>query len=224
MGAVLGLLAFMLAFTFASAQTHFETRIQGMVDETGIAGTTFMQADLLEEPRRTRAKILLHQYISERLEIEELSAQGRMDAVVDLVRNAENIQVQLWNLAKGPHEGVQGSTVQDAGNETFRASVIELTNIQSRRIQASLINRIPLAIWATLYLTALLSMVVMGYQAGLTGKRSPVATLTLAIAFSSVLMLIIDLDRPKMTMFEINDQVVVSLQARMEQDLDPATD
>ena len=62
-------------------------------------------------------------------------------------------------------------------------------------------------------------MIVMGYQAGLTGKRSPLATLTLAIAFASVMMLITDLDRPKMTMFDINDQVVVSLKDRMEQNL-----
>ena len=40
-------------------------------------------------------------------------------------------------------------------------------------------NRIPLTIWITLYLMAILSMVIMGYQAGLTDRRSPVATITM---------------------------------------------
>jgi hypothetical protein len=207
MGAVLGLLAFMLAFTFASAQNHFETRIQGMVDETSIAGTAFMQADLLEEPSRTEAKKLLFQYVSERLEMGKLRQAGRTEGVLELIKNAENIQSKLWDLAKG------------ATDDAFATSVIELTSIQAKRIHAALINRIPQVIWATLFFTALLSMIVMGYQAGLTGKRSPMATLTLAIAFSSVIILITDLDRPKMTMFDINDQVVVSLKDRMERDL-----
>ncbi len=98
--------------------------------------------------------------------------------------------------------------------------MIDLTNAQAKRIQAALINRIPEIIWATLFFTALLSMIVVGYQAGLTGNRSPMATLTMAIAFSSVMMLITDLDRPKMTVFDINDQMVVNLKDRMEQDLD----
>ena len=207
MGAVLGLLAFMLAFTFASAQNHFETRIQGMVDESSIAGTAFMQADLLDEPGRTEAKKLLFQYISERLEMSRLRHAGRTDDVSKLIKNAENIQSKLWDLAKG------------STDDAFATSVIELTSIQAKRIHAALINRIPQIIWATLFFTALLAMIVMGYQAGLTGKRSPLATLTLAIAFASVMMLITDLDRPKMTMFDINDQVVVSLKDRMEQNL-----
>jgi Mn2+/Fe2+ NRAMP family transporter len=33
MGATLGLLAFMLAFTFSGAQQHFESRIQFQIDE-----------------------------------------------------------------------------------------------------------------------------------------------------------------------------------------------
>ena len=52
MGAGLGLLAFMLAFTFNTAQTHFEARVQILAEEARIARNAFMQADLLEEPRR----------------------------------------------------------------------------------------------------------------------------------------------------------------------------
>ena len=82
-----------------------------------------------------------------------------------------------------------------------------------------MINRIPLTIWMTLYLMAILSMVIMGYQAGLTGKRSPVATITVAIAFSAVMILITDLDRPIMSFFEINNQLLVDLNDYMQADL-----
>jgi hypothetical protein len=71
----------------------------------------------------------------------------------------------------------------------------------------------------TLYLMAILAMIIMGYQAGLTDRRSPVATITLAIAFSSVIILITDLDRPVMSFFEINAQLLVDLNEYMEADM-----
>ena len=80
-------------------------------------------------------------------------------------------------------------------------------------------NRIPAIIWLILLLTAFLSMLVMGYQAGLTGRRSPVATYSLAIAFSAVIILITDLDRPRMSMFEINNQIMINLNEKMAGEL-----
>lgn len=45
--------------------------------------------------------------------------------------------------------------------------------------------------------------------------------MTLAIAFSAVLMLITDLDRPLMRFFEIDNAVVVRLVERMDRVLEP---
>src|SRR5210317_2388114 len=54
MGAGLGLLAFMLAFTFSTAQSHYEMRVQNLAEEARIARNAYMQADLLPEPERTQ--------------------------------------------------------------------------------------------------------------------------------------------------------------------------
>jgi len=72
---------------------------------------------------------------------------------------------------------------------------------------------------------SLLSMVVMGYQAGLTGSRSNLATWTLAITFSAVMTLITDLDRPNMALSQMNQDLMVELENRMEENTveDPAT-
>ena len=100
----------------------------------------------------------------------------------------------------------------------FMASVLALTDIHYTRVHSAIMNRIPFTIWMTLYLMAALSMIIMGYQAGLTGRRSPVATVTLAIAFSAVIILITDLDRPVMSFFEINKQLLVELYDYMDAD------
>ena len=50
MGATLGLLAFMLAFTFSIAQNHFESRIQLQIEEANLARDAFMQAEWYSDP------------------------------------------------------------------------------------------------------------------------------------------------------------------------------
>ena len=77
-------------------------------------------------------------------------------------------------------------------------------------------NRISPIIWLTLWGMALLSMAVMGYQAGLTGTRSSFATWTLAATFAFVIVLITDLDRPRMTLFEMKQDLLVALRERMD--------
>ena len=133
-----------------------------------------------------------------------------------LIEVSEDMQRELWKLTVENEMANREPGQPKAQKEPFMLAVIGLIDIHVMRLQAALMNRIPLVIWLTLYFTAMLAMTVMGYQAGLTGKRSPIATLSLAVAFSAVMMLITDLDRPMMSMFEINNQVMVDLAQRMD--------
>ena len=216
MGAGLGLLAFMLAFTFSTAQSHFEARVQNLAEEARIARNAFMQADIMAEPERTQVKELLKDYI-------ELRSIGKLgdDKVIeqDLAESlqiSEQIQKELWLLVAQAN-GRKSKKSDDAQrNGMLMASVIALTDIHYTRVHSAVMNRIPLTIWMTLYLMAILSMIIMGYQAGLTDNRSPVATITLALAFSAVIILITDLDRPIMSFFEINNQLLIDLNEYMQ--------
>ena len=221
MGAGLGLLAFMLAFTFSTAQSHFEARVQNLAEEARIARNAFMQADMMVEPERTQVKELLRDYI-------ELRSVGRLGEIKAIEQNlaealqiSEQIQKELWLLAvqAGGHNSKNPTAAERNG--MLMTSVIALTDIHYTRLHAAVMNRIPLTIWMTLYLMAVLSMVIMGYQAGLTDKRSPVATITLAIAFSAVIILITDLDRPVMSFFEINNQLLIDLNDFMQAEFQP---
>jgi len=77
-------------------------------------------------------------------------------------------------------------------------------------------NRIPNIIWIALYLCALLSMLVVGYQAGLVGRRSPIATVSLVLVFSGIMMLITDLDRPLMSLFHMDNHIMVEIMQMMD--------
>ncbi len=219
MGAGLGLLAFMLAFTFSTAQSHFEVRVLSLAEEVRIARNAFMQADLLAEPARTQAKQLLKDYIDIRSDMRTLSDLEFAAKLAEILRLSEKIQHDLWQLVTESNGQFEKSPGEANKNDQLMASVLALTDIHYTRLHSAVMNRIPLTIWMTLYLMAVLSMIIMGYQAGLTDRRSPVATITLAVAFSAVIILINDLDRPMMSFFDINDQLLVDLREYMEADL-----
>jgi len=92
-GATLGLLAFILAFTFGLASSRFDNRRQLLLDEANALGTTYLRAGMLpewgEEVRR-----LLRDYIGHRLDA------GRSGDVTEGIRRSENIQHQVWTEAE----------------------------------------------------------------------------------------------------------------------------
>ena len=216
MGASLGLAAFMLAFTFAISQSHYELRVQNMVEEARLVRNAFLQAEFMNQHDRLEARRLLRRYIQDRIQIEALTRQHKAGEVQALVKQSEEIQSELWQLAVASERKTNGqdNTLQE--RQHFVGLVTGLIDIHAQRLQAALMNRISGVIWTVLYLTSVLSMLIMGFQAGLTGRRSPIATWSLAIAFSVVMMLITDLDRPFMSLFRVDNEIMVYVLGQLD--------
>ena len=67
-GAVFGLLALLLGFTFAMSVNRYDLRKQLQVDEANAIGTTWLRAGALLEPARSLEQQLLKEYVLVRLE------------------------------------------------------------------------------------------------------------------------------------------------------------
>lgn len=213
MGTTLGLLAFMLAFTFATAQNHFENRIANMVEEVRLTHNAFLYAEQLNAPVRERARNLLREYVDIRLLLEETEQWER---VMSHVEESVSMQRELWDLANANQQERLDPAEGGLQSSHFMVSVVGLVDIHNLRLQTDLANRIPWVVWVTLYITAMLGMLVMGYLAGLIKRRSPVATVSLILAFSIVIMLITDLDRPMSGLFEMSTQSLTILADNMD--------
>ena len=217
MGASLGLLAFMLAFSFSMAQRHYEVRTQSFMLEVSAISSAYRGADLLGDTARPVARNLLQQFVEIRLEmmeVLEVNVDAGLTGIIELLRKSERLHDSLWSLAESSMENPENSV----STGIFSQSVLAMINAQDARLQAALFNRISPVIWVALYIMALLSMIVMGFQAGLTGARSGIATWTLAVTFSLVMALVMDLDRPNQSLFSMNQQLMVELHNRMRSD------
>jgi hypothetical protein len=203
-GATLGLLAFILAFTFGLAAARFDTRRQVLLDEANAIGTTYLRAGMLPE-RGEEVRRLLRDYVAVRLEA------VRSSNVAEGIRQSENIQQQLWTEAetvgqKNPHSIVVGLFIQSL-NETI--------DLHAKRVQAGVRSRIPGAIWVGLFAVAVLSLIAMGYLEGLAGTRRSLAVLAVAFTFSVVIELIADLDRPQEGVLKVSQHALLDLQRSM---------
>jgi hypothetical protein len=203
-GATLGLLAFMLAFTFGLAGTRFEARRQLVQTEANAISTTYLRADLLPEPMNTDTQALLKEYVDARLvgtNPAELAAA---------ITKSEEIQRRLWSQAV-----LAIQKEKSVVTSLFSQSVTQLMELHSQRITAAVRSRIPAAIWIGLYLVLILAMAAVGYQEGMASKRRSIAVITLVCGFSIVLFLITDLDRPGKGYLHINQEAMMDVKKLM---------
>jgi hypothetical protein len=185
-GAMLGLLAFVLAFSFGLAASRFDDRRRAVVEEANDIGTTYLRASLLPEAQRTPVEEALREYVAVRLQAVE------PDKLEPSIQRSVELHDILWKQAtiaanEDTHSIMTGLFVQ---------SLNELIDMHSTRVLIGVRSRIPLTIWIVLYFVAIVTMATMGYSSGLAGSNRSFATLALVVVFSSILLLIVDLDRP----------------------------
>ena len=203
-GAVLGLLALIIAFTFGFGAERFEARRQMVLNEANAIGTTYLRAGMLPE-QREEIQNLLKEYVDVRL-------QGVLgNNLVEGMRRSNEIQNQLWAHAvsigeKNPNSIVVGLFIQSL-NETI--------DLHSNRLQFGIRNRVPAAIWFVLIAVAIASLGAMGYHAGLAGVSRTLAGVAVAFAFSAVIGLIADLDRPQQGVLKVGQHALLDLQRSM---------
>jgi hypothetical protein len=204
-GATLGLLAFMLAFTFGLAGSRFEDRRQVLLSEANAIGTTYLRAAMLPEPMRTEAQNLLREYVDVRLEAVQ---PGKLEQAIS---KSEELQNKLWSVAVA-------ATEKDRSPITglFVESLNEVIDVHAKRVMAGVRSRVPGMIWVVLYLLAILAMLMIGYHEGLTKSRRSIAVIALVLGFSSVLYLIADLDRPVQGTLRVSQQAMIDLRRSMK--------
>jgi hypothetical protein len=204
-GSILGLLAFLLAFTFGLAASRFDARREIVLEEANAIGTTYLRTRLLPEPQQTEAARLLRDYVDVRVRIQ----QGNL---AETVARSEELHELIWSEAVKAADNKASTPVMTS---LFIQSLNETIDLHSKRLFVGGRSRIPMSIWAGLFVLAFLSMAAVGYQAGLSATRRSPAMLGMVLAFAGVLYLIADLDREFEGFLTVNQQTLLDLQKSM---------
>jgi hypothetical protein len=184
-GAMLGLLAFVLALTLSFANTRFTERREGTLAEANAIGTAWLRAEAVGHPRGAAVARLLEDYTRERA---AFVRAGLEPAAIDAATaHTAVLQTAIWGhvvaLVRERPDPVAASLMA-AVNEAFDASAAERFAFEAR---------LPAQVFWLLMGMALLGMGCLGYQLGLRGRPLRALATLLTAMWTVVIMDILDL-------------------------------
>jgi hypothetical protein len=208
-GAVLALLAFILAFTFGIASNRFDARKELVRDEANKIRSAWLFSDFLPEPDRSEARGLIIEYLEQRVAV---SQRPERDLLRRAIPQAEAIQRRLWDIAVKNAQTLQATL--------YLGSLKDVFQVHASRVAIGLQARIPEAIWLALAVLTVIGMTTVGYQSGIAGSKRTLAMPLLTLAFASVIILIDSLDSPVGGFTTVPQQPLIDLLSLMKMSLD----
>ena len=203
--ASLTLLAFIVAIVFGAVESRFNERKHIALDEANAISTAFLRADLLPKAYRADIRQLLYEYVTLRIEAAQIGTGQQIEQAID---RSEVLQGEMWSRAVTLAD--QQPTPISA---LFVQSLNELIDMHQARITLGIHYRLPGTIWIVLYSLAIITMILAGYESGLSGSLHVIAmSLLAAFAFSIVLTLLVALDRPWHHLSTVTQEAMIDVQ------------
>jgi hypothetical protein len=183
-----------------------------MLQEINAIETTFLRADLIPESQRDEVRSLLIKYVDLRIDLYK-----HPENLKQVISEAEDVQVKLWAHARL----IVKSDLKNADiTSLFVDSLNEMFELQTQRVTVGSIFKLHTALWVTLFVLTILSMIGVGYLFGLSDNRPNfILSLILSVSFAAVIMLIVDLDRSgskQPGIIKVPTQPIIDLRERME--------
>jgi hypothetical protein len=207
-GALLGVIALVLAFGLTLAVGRYEARRTAVVTEADAIGTSYLRAQLLAEPVRSRSLTLLQDYTDLALRMsDQLPGSPAMAQTI----TAENaIQRELWALVGQAVAAAPVATAPrlyvDSLNTTFDQQTVRVSELS---------NRVPTAVLAFELIGAAVAIGLLGFYLSLLGRGS-VAVVLVAVLVALLVLITFDLDRSTRGLIRVPSAPLQSVRTSME--------
>jgi hypothetical protein len=205
--AVLALLGLLLAFTFSMSLARHEPRRQMVVTDSNAIGDFHTSVGLVREPVRGKLQTRVRQYVEHRL----LLTQTTGDEAT-LQRQLGEIQAMHRQMESLVKEAVdEGTPVVVPLVNTMNA----LTSAHASRLSA-MRDRVPPSVVLLLVLAAIISMVLRGWQQGMSKEWHPAAAIGFTTLVCLVLWVTLDLNQPQRGWITVSQEPLQQLLKGME--------
>lgn len=212
LNSMFALLGLILAFTYASGVSRYEARKQAVIEEANVLGTAYLRAELIADPGGRALKEAIVAYAKTRA-IPRKHILTNTEAE-KILKNSLQAQSKLWATLKKAllqsKPGVIEGSMVAAMNDVLDLHTIRL---------AAIYDKLPSAvIWMLVFISST-TIVVTGFNAGLSGKISRWRTTALALTITGVMLLIVDFDRPRDGLIQVNNYSLTTAISQMEENL-----
>jgi hypothetical protein len=200
-GSLLGLMAFVLAITLGLATDRHDARRNLVVAEATAIATAYQRADYLPAAEAARLKALLRAYVPLRI------VTDPAEVPANIARSAALAQ-QMWTIVVAAAQAGDNSDLIASLGESLN----EIVAVGEQRVVAGVYARVPRTIMFLLLAGSALSLAMVGYSAGIKGRRSVLSATVLILTLGVVTTLVVDLDRPQEGLLTVSQQALVDVQ------------
>ena len=210
-GAVFGLLALLIGFTFSGALERFDTQRHLIVEETNDIGTAYLRLDLLPAGAQPALREDFRRYVDARLAVYRKLPD--LEAAKSELARSVKLQGEIWNQAVA----ASGKAITTSAAILLMPALNAMIDITTTRTMAGFTHP-PAIIFVMLFMLGLAGSLMVGYDMAGSKTRSWVHLLGFAFAIAVSFYLILDLEYPRLGLFRIDafDQTLVVLRESMK--------
>ncbi len=209
---LLGILALLLGFTFSLSLQRYDRRNEAVVAEANAIGTAYLRAQLLPASVRSNVQKLLRDYLDQRIQASSITLANQ-SAREALLAQSTRTQSALWGYARQAADD-DPSPVKSG---LFIQSLNDL--IDNFGIRDAVLNRhVPEIVLMLLFGTFLMAGVIVGYTSGIAGHRASFVTYIMVSLIVVLVFIILDLDRPRRGLIEVDHKSLLDLQTAINMD------
>jgi hypothetical protein len=205
---LLGLLALLLGFSFAMAETRFEMRKQLVVDETNAIGTARLRATVVDDEHGRAIQQLLDDYIATRLAGYQAGDAAGLQAAIDRsLRPQGEMWTRVTAIVRERPQSLPASLLMQALNDVI--------DLHTKRVAAGR-NHVPTSVLVMLLVVAAVTMGWVGAGVGIGNRRGTVTALLLSLLISLVVGVILDMDAPRAGVIRVTQTTLGDLQRSLQ--------
>jgi hypothetical protein len=202
----LAFVGLLLAFTFGMSLSKHDNRRDMVVADSNSIGDFYTCAGTLREPVRTKLQTVIREYLVLRVELARKPVD--LAALEEFVRRSQQMQAQMTDLtAQAINEG---TPVAVSLINTLNA----LTSAQAARI-AAVKDRLPASIVLLLFVSAIISAMLIGREQGLTGNVEVAGNIAYILLVTLAVYVTLDLNQPQTGMVTVSQEPLQRLLSSM---------
>jgi CDP-diglyceride synthetase len=210
-GAVFALFGLLIAFTFTSAASRYETRRDLMVQHTNAIGTAWLRLDLLPAEVQLPLRKDLRLYVDAILKVHQQA--GDRKAVDQTMAYLGKLQDDIWKLAE--------TAASRDGRPQVATLVLptlnEMFDLTASRYAASRFHVSLVILWFLVFLS-LLAALLAGYAMASAKSRNWLHMILFALLISLTLYVIFDFEYPRHGVIQLDqaDRIYLELRETMQ--------
>jgi len=206
--ASLALLGLLIAFTFATSLTKYDSRRLMVVADSNAVGDFYNCASLLKEPVRTKLRKVIHDYATLRLALAKRAYNS-----ADFQRTLDQFEQMHSQMVDLVSEALtDGTPIAVSLTNTLNA----LTSRNADRLFA-VRDRIPPTIVVLLLTSAVVAALLVGREQGVLGEEDLAGTISFIVLVSLAIFVTLDLNQPNRGFARVDQESMTRLISTMSE-------